>query len=115
MENTLCTTGIVIITVFWSRGRCALADASWKLSLPALTSRPTVDLGEAAALEDTDQDLVGYLYRDSVQLRLRALSGGFSGARVFLAEGLRAPPPARKNVVFLKENLHFRRTSVYLP
>ncbi len=37
------------------------------------------------ALTESDQDIVGYLYRDSSAVNLEPLSGGFSGALVFRA------------------------------
>lgn len=42
-------------------------------------------IGPAPALDDADSDIVGYLYRDSSQVLLDPLSGGFSGALVFRA------------------------------
>ena len=39
----------------------------------------------AQTLSDADQDLIGYLYRDSSNVALEPLSGGFSGALVFRA------------------------------
>jgi protein-tyrosine phosphatase/nicotinamidase-related amidase len=44
-----------------------------------------VELEAGEALSSEDRDILGYLYKDSSRVKLAALSGGYSGARVFRA------------------------------
>src|SRR5262249_39569675 len=64
-----------------------------ELDLPrhALGFEPRIGGSEAAALEDGDRSIVAHLFRDSTEVDLDQLHGGYSDATVWRAVGRDAP------------------------